>query len=115
MLKVKKIMESVIPNTSSVSEDDKRVFRTKKDDGAMYYESSRNTDIMYCLRCGTVSNPATSGEIKCPKCGNKHIRQRNYSPHYGYVRNVEMIDGFLVIKESSIKLSETMEGLEIST
>lgn len=29
MLKVKKIMETVIPNTSSVSEDDKRVFRTK--------------------------------------------------------------------------------------
>ena len=115
MLKVKKIMEAVIPNTTSVSEDDKRVFKTKMDDGAMYYESSRNTDVMYCLRCGTVSNPATSGEIKCPKCGNKHIRQRNYSPHYGYVRNVEMIDGFLVIKESSIKLSETMEGLEIST
>lgn len=115
MLKVKKIMESVIPNTSSVSEDDKRVFKTRRDDGAMYYESSRNTDVMYCLRCGTVSNPATSGEIKCPKCGNKHIRQRSYSPHYDYVRNVEVVDGFLVIKESTVKLSETMEGLEIAT
>ena len=49
MLKVKKIMESVIPNTSSVSEDDKRVFKTKKDDGAMYYESSRNTDVLFTL------------------------------------------------------------------
>ena len=115
MLKVKKIMESVIPNTSSVSEDDKRVFKTRRDDGAMYYESARNTDIMYCLRCGTVSNPATSGEIRCPKCGNQHIRQRSYSPHYDYVRNVEVVDGFLVIKESTIKLSETMEGLEIAT
>lgn len=104
MLKVKRIMESVIPNTSSVFENDKGVFRTKMDDGAMYYESSRNTDVMYCLRCGTVSNPAASGEIKCPKCGNKHIRQRNYSPHYGYVRNVEVVDGFLVIKESAIKV-----------
>lgn len=115
MLKVKKIMESVIPNTSSVSEDDKRVFRTKKDDGAMYYESSRNADIMYCLRCGTVSNPSISGEIKCPKCGNKYIRQRSYSPHYGYVRSVEMVDDFLVIKESAIKLSETMEGHEVAS
>lgn len=115
MLKVKKIMESVMPNTSTVSEDDKRVFKTKKDDGAMYYESSRNTDVMYCLRCGTVSNPAASGEIKCPKCGNKRIRQRSYSPHYGYIRNVEMVEDFLVIKESAIKLSETMEGLEIAT
>lgn len=115
MLKVKKIMESVIPYTVSVSEDDKRMFKVKKDDGAMYYESSGNTDVMYCLRCGTVSDTATVGEVKCPKCGNKHIRQRNYSPHYAYVRNVEVLDGFLVIKESTIKATETMEGIQVAT
>ncbi len=115
MLKVKKIMESVIPYTVSVSEDDKRMFKAKKDDGAMYYESSSNTDVMYCLRCGTVSNPAAVGEVKCPKCGNKHIRQRSYSPHYSYVRNVEVVDGFLVIKESTIRLDETMNGIETAS
>ena len=115
MLKVKMIMESVIPFSTSVSEEDKRMFRSKKDDGAMYYESSRSTDEMFCLRCGTASTPAAIGEVKCPKCGNKHIRQRNYSPSYMYVRNVELIDGFLVIKESVIKLSETMDGIDIAT
>ena len=115
MLKVKMIMESVIPFSASVSEEDKRMFRTKKDDGAMYYESSRSTDEMFCLRCGTASTPAAIGEVKCPKCGNKHIRQRNYSPSYMYVRNVELIYGFLLIKESVIKLSETMGGIDIAT
>ena len=115
MVKVKMIMESVIPFSTSVSEEDKRMFRSKKDDGAMYYESSRSTDEMFCLRCGTASTPAAIGEVKCPKCGNKHIRQRNYSPSYMYVRNVELIDGFLVIKESVIKLSETMDGIDIAT
>lgn len=115
MLKVKMIMESVIPFSASVSEEDKRMFRTKKDDGAMYYESSRSTDEMFCLRCGTASTPAAIGEVKCPKCGNKHIRQRNYSPSYMYVRNVELIDGFLLIKESVIKLSETMGGIDVAT
>ena len=115
MLKVKKIMESVIPYTVSVSEDDKRMLKVKKDDGAMYYESRSNADVMYCLRCGTVSNPAAVGEVKCPTCGNKHIRQRNCSPHYSYVRNVEVVDGFLVIKESTIRLDETMKGIETAS
>lgn len=113
MLKVKKIMESVIPQSLPVSEEDKRMFKAKRDDGAMYYESIHSTDIMYCLRCGTVSNPASVGEVKCPKCGNKHIRQCNHSPNYCYLRNIEIVDGFLVIKESAIRATETMQGIEI--
>ena len=115
MLKVKKIMESVIPQAMPVSEDDKRMFRAKMNDGAMYYKSSCSADQMYCLRCETASTPASSGEVKCPKCGNRHIRQCNCSPHYCYIRNVEVVDGFLVIKESAIRASETMQGIEISS
>ncbi len=112
MLKVKKIMESVIPKTASVSENDKTMLKKRMDDGAMYYASSTNTDTLYCLRCGTVSNTAASGEIKCPKCGNKDIRKCNYSSQYAYIRNVELLDGFLVIKESAVKTTETMKGIE---
>ena len=114
MLRVKKILESVIPQTSVVSEEEKRMQRARRDDGAIYYSSPHNADVLYCLRCGTVSNPATTGEIKCPKCGNKKLRQCNHSPIYGYIRYVELVDGFLVIKESSLKTSETMNGIEVA-
>ena len=102
MLKVKKIMESVIPQAMPVSEDDKRMFRAKMNDGAMYYKSSCSADQMYCLRCETASTPASSGEVKCPKCGNRHIRQCNCSPHYCYIRNVEVVDGFQGIGDPRI-------------
>jgi len=115
MLRVKKIMESVIPQTATASEEDKKMFKAKMDDGAMYYETSRNTDTLYCLRCGSISAPAASGEIKCPKCGNKYIRQCNHSPRYMYIRNVELVDGHLVIKESAVKSIETMQGIVVKS
>lgn len=43
MLKVKKIMESVIPKTAVISEEEKIVVKTLADDGAVYYESTYNT------------------------------------------------------------------------
>ena len=112
MLKVKKILESVIPQTAAVSEEDKRRCEERANDGAMYYRSMHDTDAMYCLRCKTASQPATTGEVKCPKCGNKYIRQCNHSPRYYYIRTVEMVEEFLVIKESAIRATETMEGIE---
>lgn len=69
MLKVKKIMELVIPQTASVSENDKNLFKAKMDDGAMYYESSRNTDFLYPLfrrirSAGEAVNRCPSGQIQ---------------------------------------------------
>lgn len=114
MLKVKKIKESVIPKTAVVSEEEKQVVKINADDGAVYYESSYNAETFHCLRCG--ENFALSGEgtILCPKCGNQKIRQRRYNCDCCcyYIRFVEMIDGFLVIKDSAVKAEETMTGIE---
>ena len=51
MLKVKKIMESVIPKTAVISEEEKIVVKTLADDGAVYYESTYNAETFHCLRC----------------------------------------------------------------
>ena len=61
MLKVKKIMESVIPQSYELSEGEKTAFKEMCNDGAMYYESTCNADRMYCLLCGTVSEVGTEG------------------------------------------------------
>ena len=115
MLRVKKIMESVIPVTTTISENDKRMARARTDDDTMIYSSSHHAEVLFCLRCGTRSAPSASGEIKCPKCGNKRIRQCNHSPHYSYYRFVEIIDDCLVIKESTIRVTETMDGIDVSS
>lgn len=115
MLKVKKIRESVIPKTTVVSEEEKQVVKLNADDGAVYYEATYNAEAFHCLRCG--ENFALSGEgtIQCPKCGNKKIRQRRYNCDCScyYIRFVEVIDGFLVIKDSAVKADETMTGIEV--
>lgn len=111
MLKVKKIMESVIPYSSQVSEDDIRLFQASCDDGSMYYESEYRSDSLYCLRCNAKDETSIRGTIRCARCGNIRIRQKKYSPEYRYIRNVEMIDGFIIIKDSVIRCQETMNGL----
>ena len=111
MLKVKKIMESVIPKSASVAEDDIRLFQASCDDGAMYYESEYHSESLYCLRCNSRDETSTKGTIRCTRCGNVSIRQRKYSPEYKYIRNVEQIDGFIIIKDSVIRCYETMDGL----
>ena len=112
MLKVKKIMESVIPKTAVISEEEKIVVKTLADDGAVYYESTYNAETFHCLRCGENFELSGEGTIQCPKCGNRKIRQRNYSYDCSYVRFVELIDGFLVIKDSAVKADETMTGID---
>ena len=114
MLKVKKIMESVIPNTKAVSEEDRRIYEKNANDGMMYFDGSGSLEVIYCLRCGTQSNPASSGTLKCSRCGNTNIRQRNYCRPRYLIRNVELIDGFLVIKDSVISASEKMDGVEVT-
>ena len=47
MLKVKKIMESVIPQSYELSEGEKTAFKEMCNDGAMYYESTCNADRMF--------------------------------------------------------------------
>jgi len=112
MLKVKKIMESVIPKTAVISEEEKIVVKTLADDGAVYYESAYNAETFHCLRCGENFELSGEGTIQCPKCGNRKIRQRNYSYDCSYIRFVELIDGFLVIKDSAVKADETMTGID---
>ncbi len=113
MLKVKKIMESVIPQSYEVSEGEMTIIKDHFNDGAMYYESTRNTDSLYCLRCGTVSEASTEGKIRCSRCGNQVVRQRNYSDQHRHIRTCEIIDDFVVIKESNIVYNERMNGPEV--
>ena len=113
MLKVKKIMESVIPQSYELSEGEKTAFKEMCNDGAMYYESTCNADRMYCLLCGTVSEVGTEGKIQCPRCGNQVVRQRSYNDQRRCIRTCEIIDDFVVIKESNAIYNEKMDGPEV--
>lgn len=110
MLKVKKIMESVIPQSYELSEGEKTAFKEMCNDGAMYYEATCNADRMYCLLCGTVSEVGTEGKIQCPRCGNQVVRQRSYNDQRRCIRTCEIIDDFVVIKESNAIYNEKMDG-----
>lgn len=113
MLKIKKIMESVIPKTYQISEGEKTATKIKFDDGLMYYESSYRADKIYCLRCGSLDNITERGQILCLKCGNTQVREMNSCGHKTYVYNCELIDEFIVVKKSVIMYREKMTGPEV--
>lgn len=113
MLKIKKIMESVIPKSYQISDGEKTAVRLKFDDGLMYYQSSYRADRIYCMRCGSLDNISERGQIACQKCGNTRVREMNASGHTTYVRNCELIDEFIVVKNSVIRYREKMTGPDV--
>ena len=113
-MRVKKIMESIIPLSYQISEEEKGAFAKKFDDGSAYF-NAYNPKKLYCLRCGTNSDISGHGEVRCENCGNTHVRPLKGSIPERVIRNCEIIEDFIIIKESVISGRETMIGLEIRT
>ena len=110
MLRAKKILEEVLPRTGKVTDEQMEEFRMSACDGAVIYEEYSSTDRLHCLNCGTSYSAQDAGGTACPTCGNHVIRgsRARNSCHYVY-RSIEQIDGFVVIKDSTLVYGESLE------
>lgn len=112
MLKAKKIMESVLPASSTVPEANQSMLLSSMNDGAMICDSQRNS-IVYCLRCNTETEVQNTGAIVCRKCGNTRVRQSNSNDKHRRFRIVERMEDCIVIKDITMTARETMKGLTL--
>lgn len=112
MLKAKKIMETVLPASSTVPETNRNMVLSSMNDGAMICNGQRNS-IVFCLRCNTGAEAQNTGAIVCPKCGNTRIRQNNSNDKYKRFRVVERVEDCIVIKDIEMTVRETMKGIEM--
>lgn len=110
MLRAKKILEEILPKTREVTEWQMAEYRRAECDGAVIYEEYRSEDRLRCLNCGTVYSAQDAGGTACPTCRNNLIRgSRSRSSHELVYRSIEEIDGFVVIKDSTLVYGESME------
>jgi len=114
MLRIKKITEEILPKSRKITDTEKELFKTSCNDGYIFYYSRHNLNEMFCLKCNHKFNLGViEGSIHCPNCGNENIREHRYRYDTKYIRSLEIIDGFFVIKDSMLDASETMDGLTI--
>ena len=110
MLRAKKILEEILPKTKEVTDEQMEEFRMLECDGAVIYEEYSSTDRLYCLNCGTSYSAQDAGGTACPACGNNVIRgSRARNNCHRVYRSIELIDGFVVIKDSTLVYGESLE------
>ncbi len=111
MLRVKKILEEILPKTREVSPEQMEAYRKAECDGAIIYEEYSSKDCLYCLNCGTVYSAQDAGGTACPTCHNNVIRGSRARNSSDLVyRSIEKIDGFIVIKDSTLAYRESMDS-----
>lgn len=112
MLKAKKILESVLPASSTVPEANRNMVLSSINDGAMICDSQRNS-IVFCLRCNTETEVQNTGAIVCRKCGNTRVRQKSSNDRHRRFRVVERVEDCIVIKDIEMTANETMKGISL--
>lgn len=110
MLRAKKILEEILPKTREVTSKQMEEYRKSECDGAVIYEEYSSQDRLHCLNCGTVYSTQDTGGTACPTCHNNVIRgSRARNSHDLVYRSIELIDGFVVIKDSTLVYSESID------
>ncbi len=111
MLRVKKILEEILPKTTELEQYRVDDYASANNDGMIIYDEYSSKGVFHCMNCKTDFKAPTEGELVCPRCDNKKIRKSRMDSHVGITyRRVEEVDGFIVIKDTQIHYRESVDA-----
>lgn len=111
MLKVKKIMEEVLPQAPLVTPEEAKEAAVKNAAKPIIFEGCRNDSHVRCMACDSVFSIATMKEIECPKCGNKALRRaEGYMQKDTALRTIQAKGEFVLVSEEHFSYRETVDN-----
>ncbi len=107
MLKVKKILEEIIPQTKELPQSRVDAYARSRCDDMIYYDEYGTKGVFYCTKCKNSFVFSGAGDLLCPHCSNDRFRKSTRNSDTGHLfRIIEEIEGFIVLKDIAVSYRE---------